>query len=82
MAVYTDSATARVSIAPSGVDVHVNVDSAAVYFDITPGGTEVHGRYDVTGEGQAFNRFTTWEAFLRFESEANARFEGVLRANA
>jgi hypothetical protein len=83
VAVYTDSATVLVDIAVSGVDSRVIVDSATVRYAITPSGLEVHGRPDFTGEGLAFNRFTTWEAFQRFEApEANERFTAVMRTNA
>ena len=82
MSEYLDSGTVLVSIVPSGVSVFTGTDSATVSVRITPSGLDEHFRPDFTGEGLAYNRFSAFEGFQRFEAEPVERFTTRLRFGA
>lgn len=82
MSEYLDSGTVRVSIVPSGVSVLTGIDSATVNVDIVPSGIDKHLKPDFTGEGLAYNRFSAFEGFQRFEAEPMERFTTRLRFGA
>ena len=83
MAIYTDSATVPVAIAPSGVEAHTHFDAATVYIDIVPSGVDKFYKPDFTGEGQAFNQYSVLPfdelSLLLNQVDDNPRFEAKLR---